>query len=161
MKIDFSKMTADDIYGFVIDAGKQNDRTYFKEIWALLDHPEAEARRSAVKTLGCHWSLPEFKEKLYHMALNDSDVMVKADAISALAGYYEKGTCKPSLLSDLFDILWDENEDLTVRGAAFAGIWQVRGEKPNYSLMEKVDYADDPDELESLIPWKTKEEVLR
>jgi len=77
-----------ELHDIVIDIGKNELREYSLNILQLLDHPDSEARRAAIWTLGIRWQIPEVIPRLADIWTSDVDELVRSTAMIAWSSFY-------------------------------------------------------------------------
>ncbi|MGY8768554.1 MAG: HEAT repeat domain-containing protein [Pirellulales bacterium] len=121
-----SSNDANEIYDIVIDIGKEELREYSSNIFNLLDHPESEARRAAIWTLGIRWQIPEAIPKLASIWMSDVDELVRTSALIAWSGFYSDSRSHEKA-SKLLEIVKEDKEELLVMIEAIRGIYKIAG----------------------------------
>ena len=143
-------------------AGKRQIYDLVPELYKLLDHWDPYLREPAVANLGWWLKVPEFKERVYEIFVNDENHNVKFSALQSWTSYYAD-TQNSSVLEELYKILINDNYYVGVRDVALMGIFDVIGVKSNFYDPYTSDLirCNLPSEFNSKVEWKEVTDLLK
>ena len=114
------------LYAVLVDLGKYHILEARPDIEAFLTSEDSEERRAALRTLTVDFQLQEHWETARRFLENDPDDLCRITAASAFAALMAD-THDSSTLRLLANMVHNEEEDETVRTAAYRAILSVLG----------------------------------
>lgn len=149
--------------GILSIAGKRGLYELVPELYQLVDHWDPYLRAPAVSNLGCWLKVPEFKERVYEIFINDDSDDVKFSALQSWRTYH-RGTANKLVIEQLYKILINDNYDISVREVALMGIFEVIGVWPESFdpyTSDLIMQCNTPAEFNSKVEWKEVTELLK
>jgi len=144
--------------------GKEKLYELVEEVKSFLSCCDFGLRESAVVTLGLssRLHLPEFRETVYKIWLEDKDDYVKEAALRSWISYYDNSQ-NVKVLKTLYSILTNENYTVDARMDALEGIFSVSGEEPTFYVLYSSYFFDitTHEEIKDRIDWDKVNNLMK
>ena len=149
-----SESEADDVYGRLIDAGKEDQHDLQGWVESYVDHEIDFLRAGALRTLAFHWRLPQYRSLAADRLRSDPSDEVRQTAAMGL-GAYGWEAFSAGDMSLLVEVALDQNVADIVRAAAFtAALVASRIPREQYPMARQL-----PD-FEARAPWQLVAQAL-
>ncbi|SRR5579884_2092042 len=138
-----------EIYYAIQSFGETNFQEVRPEVEPFLTHENPELRCVALKVLTQYWRLSEHWETARSVMLHDPDVECRFRAASDL-GALQMNTQDELTLKTLAQVVYNEQEELTVRESAYAAMRAVL----RYDPREQLHMATRSFDFDREVDWK-------
>ena len=149
-----------EIYGTIIDVGKESLKQFEPQVRAHLESDDEELVQQAILTLGMHWGLPDFKDEAEDMWRSLDNGIVRDAWFSSWVSYYT-GFGDLSAAGEVRRVLADGQYSPRMRGTALGRLGRIFEFEQRISrkALRAVSDANSSEEAEAAIPWDLVNEI--